>query len=262
LNNLLEVILLGVIEGVTEFLPISSTGHLLIAQHWLGERSDLFNIAIQSGAMLAVVLIYWQRLWQLASAPFAPANRDYILKLALAFGITVAGGLIAGFLGFQLPETVAPVAWALILGALFILGVEYYVRRRPVNVQVTWNVAIAVGVAQVAAAVFPGLSRSSTTVFAAMLFGLTARPAAVEFAFVVGIPTMFAAGVYAYVAALQSPGYYREPWLDLALGFVVSAVVAFVVVKWLLRYIETHDFVPFAWYRLVVGAALLFWIGG
>ncbi|HKY86695.1 MAG TPA: undecaprenyl-diphosphate phosphatase, partial [Pseudorhodoplanes sp.] len=122
---MLEVILLGVIEGVTEFLPISSTGHLLIAQHWLGERSDLFNIAIQSGAMLAVVVIYWQRLWQLASAPFAPANRDYLLKLGLAFGITVVGGVVAGLFGFQLPETVAPVAWALIFGALFIFGVEY-----------------------------------------------------------------------------------------------------------------------------------------
>jgi undecaprenyl-diphosphatase len=259
-NNTLEVILLGVIEGITEFLPISSTGHLLIAQHWLGVRSDLFNIAIQSGAMLAVVLIYWQRLWRLFSHPLQADNRDYLLKLAAAFGVTVLCGAVAGLLGFRLPETVAPVAWALIAGALFIFWVEWLVKHRTVSEQVTWTIAIGVGLAQVAAGVFPGLSRSSTTIFVAMLLGLTARSAATEFAFLVGIPTMFAASVYAYLDLRQSTAFVAEPWPDLVLGFVVSAVVAFVVVRWLLRYIQTHDFVPFAWYRLAVGTALLAWV--
>jgi undecaprenyl-diphosphatase len=260
-NNTLEVILLGVIEGVTEFLPVSSTGHLLIAQHWLGERSDLFNIAIQSGAMLAVVLIYWQRLWALFRDPLQTDNRDYLLKLACAFGVTVVCGAVAGLLGFRLPETVAPVAWALIAGALFILWVEWLVKNRPSREQVTWAIAIGVGLAQVAAGIFPGLSRSSTTIFVAMLLGMTSRPAATEFAFLVGIPTMFAASVYAYFDLKQSAAFGNESWSDLILGFVVSAVVAFVVVKWLLRYIQSHDFVPFAWYRLAVGAALLTWAG-
>lgn len=260
MNNTLEVILLGVIEGVTEFLPVSSTGHLLIAQHWLGARSDLFNIAIQLGAMLAVVLIYWQRLWGLFRDPLQPDNRDYLLKLSAAFGVTVVCGAIAGMLGFELPEEVAPVAWALIAGALFILWVEWLVKRRPSNTQATWTIAVAVGLAQVAAGVFPGLSRSSTTIFVAMLLGMTSRLAATEFAFLVGIPTMFAASVYAYLDLMQSAAFSREPWSDLVLGFVVSALVAFVVVKWLLRYIQTHDFVPFAWYRLMVGTGLLLWV--
>src|SRR5688500_17259229 len=114
--DLLAALLLGIIEGITEFLPISSTGHLLIAEHWLGRRSDLFNIAIQAGAILAVVLIYRVRLWQLAVGFMQPANRDYLYKLGGAFLITVAGGFTAKLLGLALPETVAPVAWALIVG--------------------------------------------------------------------------------------------------------------------------------------------------
>ena len=110
------------------------------------------------------------------------------------------------------------------------------------------------------AGIFPGLSRSSTTIFVAMLLGMTSRLAATEFAFLVGIPTMFAASVYAYFNLMQSEAVGHESWPDLVLGFVVSAVVAFIVVKWLLRYIQSHDFVPFAWYRLAVGAALLTWV--
>jgi len=112
LENLLQVILLGIIEGITEFLPISSTGHLLIAQHWLGARSELFTVAIQAGAILAVIAIYWQRLWQLALNLTQPANRNYLFKLLTAFIITVIGGFAAKQMGLELPETVAPVAWA------------------------------------------------------------------------------------------------------------------------------------------------------
>src|SRR5688572_32964496 len=113
METLLQVILLGIIEGITEFLPISSTGHLLIAQHWLGRRSDLFTIAIQAGAILAVVVIYWRRLWNLTINLQDRANRDYLFKLSWAFAITVVGGLIAKKIGLELPETVAPIAWAL-----------------------------------------------------------------------------------------------------------------------------------------------------
>jgi undecaprenyl-diphosphatase len=256
-ENLIEVILLGIVEGITEFLPISSTGHLLIAEHWLGRRSDLFNISIQAGAILAVVLIYRRRLLELSLDFVKPANRDYALKLLAAFALTCAGGLIAKKMGLELPETVAPVAWALIVGGLAIFAVEAYVARRPPSAEVTWTVAIVVGLAQVLAAVFSGTSRSAATIFAAMLAGCTSRPAATEFAFLLGIPTMFAATALESYDAVEDGQLAAEPLGELAVGFVVSALVAFVAVKWLLVYIQTHRFTPFAWYRVGFGALLL-----
>jgi len=252
-TDLFDTIILGIIEGITEFLPISSTGHLLIAEAWLGARSDLFNIAIQAGAILAIVLIYRRRLLQLLTRLDLPENRDYFAKLALATSITLVGGFIAKYLGFKLPETVAPVAAALIVGGLAILGVERFVSNRPQIVEVTWRVAFWVGASQILAGVFPGTSRSAATIFAAMLAGLTSRPAATEFAFLVGIPTMFAATAY---ELLKTRGGV-EDWNALAVGFITSGVVAFVAVKWLLRYIQTHRFTAFAWYRIVLGVVLL-----
>jgi undecaprenyl-diphosphatase len=257
MNDWLIVVVLGVIEGITEFLPVSSTGHLLIAEHWLGRRSDLFNITIQLGAILAVVAIYWSRLVSLTVRFAEPAHRDYLYKLGVAFAITVVGGLIAKQLGFELPETVAPVAWALIIGGAAIFAIEAYAGRREPVQDVTWRVALVVGLSQILAAVFPGTSRSAATIFAAMLAGLTSRPAATEFAFLVGIPTMFAASGYELLKQLRSDGIAGEHWGELACGFVVSAVVAFISVKWLLRYVQTHRFTPFAWYRIAAGVLLL-----
>lgn len=257
LENIIEVLLLGVVEGITEFLPISSTGHLLIAEHWLGRRSDLFNIAIQAGAILAVVVIYWRRLLELSLGLLQPANRDYALKLGAAFGLTCVGGLIAKTLGLELPETIAPVAWALIIGGLAIFLIEWKVARQRESAALTWTVAIVVGLAQVLAAVFPGTSRSAATIFAAMLAGMSSRVAAAEFSFLLGIPTMFAATALETYDAVQDGQWAREPLGDLAIGFVASAVVAFVAVRWLLVYIQTHRFTPFAWYRIAVGLLLL-----
>jgi undecaprenyl-diphosphatase len=256
-ENLLQVIVLGVIEGITEFLPISSTGHLLIAQHWLGPRSELFTVAIQAGAILAVVAIYWQRLWQLTLNLAQPANRDYLFKLLAAFVITMVGGLAAKLMGLELPETVAPVAWALVIGGLAIFGIEAYTGRQPRSEQLTWSVALWVGIAQILAAVFPGTSRSAATLFAAMLAGMTSRPAAAEFSFLLAIPTMFAATAYELLNLYRHDQLAQEHWTDLAVGFVVSAIVAFIAVKWLLTYIQTHRFTIFAWYRIIAGIALL-----
>lgn len=255
--DLFNVILLGIIEGITEFLPISSTGHLLIAQHWLGRRSDLFTVAIQAGAILAVVVIYWRRLWDMTAHFARRENRDYLYKLAVSFVITVIGGLVAKLLGLELPENVAPVAWALVIGGFVIFGVEAYAARQPVSDTLTWKVAVAVGLGQILAAVFPGTSRSAATIFAAMLAGMTSRPAAAEFAFLVGIPTMFAATAYEAFDLYQDGGFATESLSDLAVGFIVSAIVAFIAVKWLLIYIQTHRFTPFAWYRIVFGVLLL-----
>jgi undecaprenyl-diphosphatase len=252
--DIINVILLGIIEGITEFLPISSTGHLLIAEQWLGARSDLFNIAIQAGAILAVVLIFWRRLFDLFAHFGRPDSRDYLYKLALATAITLVGGFIATKLGFELPETVVPIAVALIVGGFAILAIERFIANRPEVVAVTWNVAIWVGASQILAGVFPGTSRSAATIFAAMLAGLTSRPAATEFAFLVGIPTMFAATGYEYLKMRGAAG--AEDWNALAVGFMVSGIVAFAVVKWLLRYVQTHRFTVFAWYRIALGLAL------
>jgi len=269
MTDLLAALLLGIIEGITEFLPISSTGHLLIAERWLGHRSDLFNIAIQAGAILAVVLIYRERLQQLARS-FLGANgttvhgqapRDYAYKLALAFGVTAVLGLVVKKLGFELPETVAPVAWALVLGGAWMLAAEHFAARRATalgeRTHITWTVAALVGIAQVVAGVFPGTSRSAATIFVALLLGVTSRAAATEFAFLVGIPTMFAATAYELLHVYRDGGLAHEDWSALAIAFVASAITAFVAVKWLLRYIQSHRFTAFAIYRFALGAALL-----
>jgi undecaprenyl-diphosphatase len=255
MSDLWQTITLGIIEGITEFLPVSSTGHLLIAEHWLGERSELFNVAIQAGAILAVVFIYWRRLLTLFTRMDVPENRDYLAKLTVAFLITSVFGFIATKLGFKLAEAVRPIALALIIGGIAILAIERLIANRPPVTTVTWKVAFWVGACQILAAVFPGTSRSAATIFAAMLAGLTARPAATEFAFLVGIPTMFAATGYELLKTRGEAG--TEDWTALAIGFLVSGVVAFVAVKWLLRYIQTHRFTVFAWYRIVLGLALL-----
>jgi undecaprenyl-diphosphatase len=258
MSDLWQTLVLGVIEGITEFLPISSTGHLLVAEHWLGERSELFNVAIQAGAILAVVFIYWRRLLTLFTQIQDPRNRDYLSKLTVAFLITAIGGYIATRHGFKLPDNVKPIAWAMLIGGIAILVIERLLANRPLVTDVTWRVAVCVGLGQIVAGMLPGTSRSAATIFAAMLAGLTSRPAATEFAFLVGIPTMFAATGYELLKVRSQAA--AEDWTALAIGFVVSGVVAFVAVKWLLRYIQSHRFTVFAWYRIALGLALL--LGG
>jgi undecaprenyl-diphosphatase len=264
MTDLLAALLLGIIEGITEFLPISSTGHLLIAERWLGHRSDLFNIAIQAGAILAVVLIYRQRLWDLMVGFRMREHRDYALKLGLSFGVTAAGGLLVKALGWELPETITPIAWALVLGGVWMILAEQLAARRAAALgersAISWTTAVLVGVAQVVAGVFPGTSRSGATIFVALLAGTTNRAAATEFAFLVGIPTMFAATAYELLAVLRNGDAAHEDWSALAVAFAASAITAFIAVKWLLRYIQTHRFTAFAVYRLLLGAALLLWI--
>ncbi|MDY0022754.1 undecaprenyl-diphosphate phosphatase [Arenimonas caeni] len=257
MTDLFTALLLGIIEGLTEFLPISSTGHLLIAQHWLGQRSDLFNISIQAGAILAITLVYRERLWQLATGWGAAAERDYLLKIAVAFLVTAVVGLPVRLLGWELPETVTPVAWALVIGGAWMLVAERLGERGPPSESVTWKIAIAVGLAQVLAGVFPGTSRSAAAIFMAMLLGLNRKPKAAEFVFLVGIPTMFAASGYALLETVLEGGAGDEDWAGLAVAFAAATVTGFATVRWLLGYIASHRFTPFAWYRIGLGAALL-----
>src|ERR1051326_1327847 len=261
----LAVFILGIIEGITEFIPVSSTGHLLLAQHWLPRQTDLFNVVIQCGAVIAVIPLFQERCRRLIFDWREPGTGDYLLKLILAFGIT---GLIGFFLekkGFKLPEQSGPVAWALLVGGVLFVLVERLLRGRPRRDEVTWTVAVAVGVGQLVAAVLPGASRSGSTILFSLLLGLS-RPAATEFSFLVGIPTMLAAGGLKIFKALHharsavdaaGAGAPAEHWNMVLLGSLVAAVVSFAAVKWFLRYVQSHTFECFGWYRIAIGVVIL-----
>jgi undecaprenyl-diphosphatase len=257
MTDLLAALLLGIIEGLTEFLPVSSTGHLLIVQHWLGQRSDFFNIVIQAGAILAITLVFRQRLWELATGWRDPENRDFVAKIAVAFLVTALVGLPVRLAGWQLPETVTPIAWALILGGIWMVAAEHFAERRGDQPLVTWKVAVLVGLAQVVAGVFPGTSRSAAAIFMAMLAGTSRRSSATEFVFLVGIPTMFAASGYAFLELAMDGDLGSENWAAVAVAFTAATVTGFLVVKWLLGYIKSHRFTGFAIYRIALGALLL-----
>ena len=258
MSDWLAVIILGIVEGITEFLPVSSTGHLLIAEQWLPHQSDLFNVVIQCGAVLAVLPLFPERLRQVFCQWNLPATRDFVLKLMTAFVITGAGGFLLEKKHFKLPETMLPVALALLIGGVLFVLVEAWLKDRKTGQDITWNIALAVGFGQLLAAIFPGTSRSGATILIMLAMGLS-RPAATEFSFLVGIPTMLAAGGYKIFKALHHPlpGTPTENWSLLLLASVVSAIVSFIAVKWLLRYVQTHTFVGFGWYRIVAGAGLL-----
>jgi undecaprenyl-diphosphatase len=250
----LIVTILGIVEGVTEFIPVSSTGHLLIAEHWLGgQKSDLFNVVIQVGAVLAVLPLFHKRIAMMLRF-HDPASRLLDIKVFVAFFITCVGGLALKKLGFKLPEELLPVAAALIIGGIVFIIVEGALKGRAGADSISWPVVFAVALGQLVAAAFPGASRSGSTIIFAMALG-TGRVAATEFSFLVGIPTMLAAGALEIYGELKHGG--DEQWGLLALGFVVAAAVSFIAVKWLLRYVQSHTFVNFGIYRIAFGLLLL-----
>jgi undecaprenyl-diphosphatase len=258
---LLKVVVLGVVEGLTEFLPISSTGHLIIAGQLLGfddEKAKVFDIFIQSGAMMAIVWEYRARFARVLSG-FAGdlVARRFVINLAIAFmPAAILGLAFAAEIKKHLFHAV-PVAIAFIVGGLIILWVERRPRQAAARIaevdQMTWKDALKVGFAQ-AVALVPGTSRSGATIIGGMLFGLSRR-AATEFSFFLAVPTLVAAGAYDL--------YKHRALLDVAdlapfsLGLAVSFTSAFICVRWLLRYIATHDFGLFAWYRIAFGIVVL-----
>lgn len=257
----LAVVILGIVEGVTEFLPISSTGHLLLVEHWLPIRSefirsDLFTVVIQPGAVAAVLVVFRRRLFDLFRTWRQPESRDFLLKLGAAFFITGVGGLAIKKLGFQLPKTITPVALATLVGGVLFLMIEEWLKSRPSVTQVTWAMAVAIGIAQILAAIFPGLSRSGSTILVALVFGL-ARPQAAEFSFLLGIPTLMAAAAKESLDAVRHPPAYPIDWSMVLFGAVVSAITAFVAVKWLLRYVQSNNFNAFGIYRIILGSVIL-----
>jgi undecaprenyl-diphosphatase len=252
----LVAVILGIIEGLTEFLPVSSTGHLLIAEHWLPRQSDLFNVLIQSGAVLAVLPLFRERIAMLMRWR-DPRSRDLLLKIFTAFAITGAGGLVLEKAGFRLPEAITPVAWAFILVGVAFLAVERFCAGRETRDEITWPVVVAVAAAQLLAATFPGTSRSGATILLALLLGSN-RVLATEFSFLVGIPTLLSAGALKFLKQLRDPALIAsQDWSSLVLAAVVAAVVSFITVKWLLRFVQTHSFAGFAVYRIILGAVLL-----
>lgn len=254
----LAVTILGIIEGITEFLPVSSTAHLLLAEHWLPRQTEVFNVVIQSGAVLAVIPLFKARFHQFLFEWRRRDTQDYGLKILAAFFLTGVGGLLLKKAGLQLPETVWPIAAALIVGGVAFVLAEARLRGRPLSGSVTWLMAVTVGFAQLLAAAFPGTSRSGACMVLLLLLGLN-RPLATEFAFLVGIPTMLAAGGYEILKSLHHPAVNAPPenWPMIGLGFLVSAVVSFVTVKWLLRYVQTHTFTVFGWYRIALAVIVL-----
>jgi len=261
--NLLVAAILGVVEGLTEFLPVSSTGHLIVAGSLLGytgEQAKLFEIVIQAGAILAVCWEYRVKLLAVAAGIFRDrAAQRFVVNLAVAF-------LPAAVLGLALGSAIkarlfapVPVASAFIVGAFVILWVERWQRGNPRAARIDrvddirWRDALKIGFAQ-ALALIPGTSRSGATIIGGMVFGLS-RTAATEFSFYLAIPTLFAATGYEFVRNrhLLASG-------DLSMvgvGFVTAFVSAFFVVRGLLRYVAHHDFVPFAWYRIAFGLVIL-----
>jgi len=257
----LVAVLLGIIEGLTEFIPVSSTGHLLLAQQWLPSQSELFNVVIQCGAALALIPLFHRRLREIVFGLHEPANRDLLAKISVAFVITGVGGVLLKKLGMTLPDSALPVAWATFVGGVIMLGVEQWLRGRKLVDEVTWTVAVVIGLAQLLAAVFPGASRSGTTIILALVMGLN-RPRATEFSFLLGIPTLLAAGALEIFSELKhaSPDAPQESWGMLLVGTLVSAVVAFVVVKWLIRFVQSHTFHGFAVYRMCLGLVMLWYL--
>lgn len=262
----IAVIVLGLVEGITEFLPISSTGHLLLTEQFfketwgLPQRSDLFNTVIQCGAVMAVVVLFTQRVKQMFFHWRDPAVRTFIFKLAAAFVITAVGGLALKKAGLELPETAGPIAWATLIGGFVIFAIERWIKGRPLQQEVSWLSAILVGFGQLLAAVFPGASRSGTTILAAMAAGADRKPAT-EFSFLLGIPTLLAAGVLQIADAWQDAHtqgvQMTENWAQLIVGALVAAITAFIAVKWLLRFVQTHTFLAFGWYRIGLGVLIL-----
>lgn len=261
--SLVVALLLGIVEGLTEFLPISSTGHLIVAGSLLGytgEQAKVFEIVIQAGAILAVCWEFRARLARVVGGLFrdARANR-FALNLVIAFLPAALLGLSLGHYIKAALFSPVPVAVAFVVGALVILWAERRQRARPDTVRIDdvddmrWTDALKVGLAQ-AFALIPGTSRSGATIIGGMLFGLSRR-AATEFSFFLAIPTLLAACVYEAVKNRHLLATSDLP--AFGVGFAAAFVSAFFCVRWLIRFVSHHDFTPFAWYRIAFGLVIL-----
>ncbi|KQT32063.1 UDP-diphosphatase [Sphingomonas sp. Leaf412] len=260
MNDLLTAVILGIVEGVTEFLPVSSTGHLVLATELLGydpQRWAVFNIAIQPGAILAIVVLYWRTFLAVLTGltKREPQSIAFVRNLLIAFVPAVALGLAFNDEIEALLENAVVVAWALIAGGIAILVIERLAKTHPVGgiAGVSAMQSAKIGIVQ-CIAMIPGVSRSGATIMGAMALGIDRRTAA-EFSFFLALPTLTGATV---LQMLKHRDAITGGDLQLiAVGFVVSFVVALAVVKAFLAVVTKHGFAPFAWYRIVAGVAAL-----
>ena len=261
--SLLTIILLGIVEGLTEFIPVSSTGHLVLAGELLGfnsESAGTFEIVIQLGAILAVIVLYWRRFFDVGMG-LLRWDRDSVLFTRNVL-LGVVPSMAIGFVVYDyvkaMLESPTIVAVALILGGIAILFIERLIKHpRWTSVEgMSWATALGIGFIQ-CLSMIPGVSRSGATIIGALSLGVERRTAA-EYSFFLAVPTMLAASSYDLYKSGAQLG--EGAWETIAVGFVVSFVVAVVVIKWFIGIVSRMGFAPFAWYRIVAGVAALVWL--
>jgi undecaprenyl-diphosphatase len=265
-SELLTVILLGIVEGITEFLPVSSTGHLILATRLLGYdagRWEVFNVVIQLGAILAIVVLYWRTFWAVGMGLIRrePKSWLFLRNLVVAFIPAAVIGLALHHYIEALLGNAEVVAIALVIGGFAILAVERFAPRSDISgvADIPLRTVVGIGLLQ-CLAMIPGVSRSGATILGALALGVERRTAA-EFSFFLAIPTMLGASGLELMknhAALTSGE--GVGLLSIAIGALVSFVVALLVVKWFVGIVTKHGFVPFAWYRIAAGSAALVWL--
>ena len=266
MSPLLTAILLGIVEGLTEFLPVSSTGHLILASELLGYRAEewaTFNVVIQLGAILGVIVLYWRTFWTVIVGIFRaePKAWRFTRNVAIAF-------LPSAVLGFLLIDNIEAllgnaevVAIALILGGIVILVMERLIKpsvTEPGVAALPVRTALGVGMIQ-CISMIPGVSRSGATIMGGLALGLERRTAA-EFSFFLAVPTMVGATTLSLARSMDDIAAADVDWGLIAVGFVVSFVVAVAVIKWFIGIVSKYGFAPFAWYRIVAGIAALAWL--
>lgn len=259
----LKAAILGLVEGITEFIPVSSTGHLILAQDWLnftGKKENAFIIFIQLGAILAVVWMYRRKIWDVLRTWRQPESKGLIINLVVATIPAVVVGLpTEDWIEARLFKPF-PVALALVVGGIAILLIERWFRTPSVDSvdRIPLSKALGVGLFQVLAIVWPGMSRSGATIMGGLTLGLS-RTAATEFSFFLAIPAMLGASIVKMgdIAEVATPADIPV----FAIGFVVAFVSALVVIRTLIAYVSRNTFRPFAWYRIVFGVLLvaLYW---
>ena len=260
---LIKAAVMGIVEGLTEFLPISSTGHLILAGALLGfddDKAKVFDIAIQTGAIFAVILVYWQKIRDTVVAlPTEKQAQQFALNVLIAFIPAVVLGLLFGKAIKANLFTPVVVASTFIIGGFIILWAEKRQANNPATARIhavedmTMMDALKVGLVQ-CLAMIPGTSRSGATIIGGMLLGLS-RKAATDFSFYLAIPTLIGAGVYSLYKERALLSVADVPMF--AVGLVFAFISAWLCIRWLLKYIATHSFVPFAWYRIAFGIVVL-----
>ncbi|MDX2155071.1 MAG: undecaprenyl-diphosphate phosphatase [Hyphomicrobiaceae bacterium] len=250
-----QIVLLGILEGLTEFIPVSSTGHLLLTEHFLGIQSpgNVFEILIQLGAVLALLTVYSAKLWRmLVDLPRDPATRRFVMAIVLAFlPAALAGVLLHKFIKQVLFQTPLLICSTLIIGGIVLLLVDRLKLAPKMHAafEVTPMTAVKIGLCQ-CLAMIPGVSRSGATIVGGMLLGLSKRAAA-EFSFFLAMPTM--AGAFAYDLYKNIGTLDAAAVQSIAIGFVVAFIAGVVVVRYLLEFVSRYGFAPFAWWRIIIG---------